>query len=176
VLATGSQQLTEDKPLKQDHQQHQLKSLIQQQRPSLPTQIYQATAPSASFSSSSNPSISASDPSISAFPSVDGGYEPDEALKVTKKNRKKGKEQQVVGDTHASSNSSRPAPSIGDISKPPRFRKSDPPPQQLEAAQGFGSKPSLQISSSNSGIGSAVTHEFAAIFGQAFRAARCSAP
>ena len=123
-----------------------------------------------------------SEPPVAAFQADDGGYEPDEGVVASKKNRKKSKEREAAGDAQSLSKSSESAPVGADASKPPRFRKSgskdDPQQQQLEAAQGGGSKPPLSRTGSNVSVGSAAG-DFSSVSHQAtllaFKAARCFA-
>ncbi len=169
----------------QQQQQQQLVSQSnakrQQEQPPIPPPNFQAPAASAPFSPSPLLS-SSSEPLLPAFPTDDGGYEPDEGLNVTKKPRKKSKERLSAGDSQAASKSSESGPTTGDASKPPRFRKSDPQQQQQqsETAQAAGSKPPLHRTGSNAStgsVGSAASQEFASLSAQttllAFKAARC---
>jgi hypothetical protein len=101
-------------------------------------------------------------------------------VNITKKQRKKSKERVAAGDGQTLPKSSEPAPAAGDVSKPPRFRKTDAPPPQLEAAHAAAGKPPMQRAGSGASVGSAgsaASQEFAAVASQAmliaFKAARC---
>ena len=167
----------------QQQQQQQFHSSLQQpqQRPPIPPPSSQILAASAPIAPSPLPSFP-SEPPVAAFQADDGGYEPDEGVVASKKNRKKSKEREAAGDAQSLSKSSESAPVGADASKPPRFRKSgskdDPQQQQLEAAQGGGSKPPLSRTGSNVSVGSA-GGDFSSVSYQAtllaFKAARCCA-
>ncbi len=163
VPIKGQQQL----PL----QQQQPQPILFQPRPPTPPPSSQTPAFSAPFVPSPLVSLS-SEPAVSAFPEDDGGYEPDDGANLTKKHRKKSKERQASGDAQVQSKA-------GDVSKPPRFRKSDLSLQHSETVHAAGSKPQLQRTGSNASIGSgsAASQEFSAVANQAsllaFKAARC---
>jgi hypothetical protein len=147
----------------QQNQQQQLPSpppqaVLQQQRPPLPPPSTQALA-SAPFAPSP-PVFLSSEPLSAAFPTDDGGYEPDDAASASKKQRKKSKERQAAGAAHDVPKSSESAPASGDVSKPPRFRKSDAPPPQAEPQAG-GSRPPMQRAGSNTSVGSAASQDLA---------------